>query len=406
MFSVSIVILVTITIVATVVTVSHCYSNNKILYHNCLLSKANSISKLDNTNLINNILIDHQPISGSYLDNSCSSTTDSNSNFDGNTDSDGCSIDDNIPIIILHGLLGSARNFQSWSRLLHQKLEQKHDIICMDLRNHGRTFDHGPLPMDYSSMAMDVIHTLDYLNINSCHLIGHSMGGKVAAAIGLIAGSNSHSDNDNDSHSDSKSDSGNSNRDTSLKNSSRIKSITIMDISPITYSTTDFSAVSSAVHELVRISPTVYNSNSKDKVANIVANSFPDKSLRMFVQSNIVTDNINSKLRWSFHVDQLHSSISTIAGFDLHTSSVDPGNSDTDNSIGTTKQYKGPVLILKGSNSNFVRSSHLKEIAAMFPLYNFATVKDAGHWLHAEKPEESTDRVKHFLDQVKEFYRS
>lgn len=37
-------------------------------------------------------------------------------------------------IVILHGLLGSSKNFQSWSKLLSLKLDGEYDIVCMDLR--------------------------------------------------------------------------------------------------------------------------------------------------------------------------------------------------------------------------------------------------------------------------------
>jgi pimeloyl-ACP methyl ester carboxylesterase len=51
------------------------------------------------------------------------------------------------------------------------------DIICMDLRNHGRTGSHyGSLKMDFEIMARDVIHTLNSLGLSEVHLVGHSLG--------------------------------------------------------------------------------------------------------------------------------------------------------------------------------------------------------------------------------------
>ena len=82
-----------------------------------------------------------------------------------------------VPIVILHGLLGNARNFQSWAKLLHQQLEGKRDIVCMDLRNHGSTGSaYGGLPMNYDLMANDVLHTIKWLGFDQVHIIGHSMG--------------------------------------------------------------------------------------------------------------------------------------------------------------------------------------------------------------------------------------
>ena len=87
------------------------------------------------------------------------------------------------PVIILHGLLGSSRNFQTWAKLLYDKLDGEHDIICMDLRNHGRSSLHGGLKMDYKMMANDILTTIKRLGIERAHIIGHSMGGKVVSLI-------------------------------------------------------------------------------------------------------------------------------------------------------------------------------------------------------------------------------
>ena len=100
------------------------------------------------------------------------------------------------PVVIMYGLLGSARNFNTFSRMLHQKLHSNHDVIVMDLRGHGRTNNgismtevaidsERSLSLAYEAMAQDVIDTLAYLGISRVHLVGHSMGGKVAAAIAL-----------------------------------------------------------------------------------------------------------------------------------------------------------------------------------------------------------------------------
>lgn len=97
-------------------------------------------------------------------------------------------------IVVLHGLLGSARNFNSFARVLHQKVGRAHNIVAMDLRGHGRSHaDEGSLAatptessiLDYEDMARDVRETLDYLGIASAHLVGHSMGGKTASVLAL-----------------------------------------------------------------------------------------------------------------------------------------------------------------------------------------------------------------------------
>lgn len=88
------------------------------------------------------------------------------------------------PVVILHGLLGAARNFQSWSKLYQQKeLDYCHqqqstgentvidistrDCVCIDLHNHGRSaVCLGSLDMNYTNMARDVRYTLAKLGLH------------------------------------------------------------------------------------------------------------------------------------------------------------------------------------------------------------------------------------------------
>lgn len=77
-------------------------------------------------------------------------------------------------IIILHGLFGSLKNWNSVAK----NLSQSNHVVMVDLRNHGDSF-HSEI-MNYQVMAIDIHHLLNHLDINQCVLIGHSMGGKVA----------------------------------------------------------------------------------------------------------------------------------------------------------------------------------------------------------------------------------
>ena len=91
---------------------------------------------------------------------------------------------DRRPVVVLHGLLGQKRNFRSWCAALAEAVHHKRRIVTLDLRGHGDS-PHGPL--EYPSMAADVLATLESLQIKECCLVGHSMGGKVAMACALRA---------------------------------------------------------------------------------------------------------------------------------------------------------------------------------------------------------------------------
>jgi esterase len=260
------------------------------------------------------------------------------------------------PIVILHGLLGSMRNFQSWARILLKQTNNEYDIICMDLRNHGRSSLYGPLDCCYDSMAEDVLLTLHRLSIKKCHLIGHSMGAKVAAAAVL--------------------------RD----DNSCIQSLTMMDISPVPYTPIDFENVIYCVNTLADLAIVMEsNSLSKTELVKFVSQAFDDPSLQQFILSN--AQQHGNSFKWSFHIHSLAKCIENIMDFKLKQSRQ-PCNT--------------PTMILKGSKSDFVKSSHLPAISNLFPHYTLATIRDAGHWLHFERPEQSASKVADFIKYVQQ----
>lgn len=67
--------------------------------------------------------------------------------------------------------------------------------------------------------------------------------------------------------------------------------------------------------------------------------------------------------------------------------------------------YVSPVLVMKGALSKFVKSSHISPIAGLFPLFTLLTVRDAGHWLHFEKPKESSEALIKFIRKVEDRHR-
>lgn len=86
-----------------------------------------------------------------------------------------------LPIILIHGLFGNLDNLGVLARDLHQD----HDVIQVDLRDHGLS-PRSPT-VNYPCMAQDVLELMDNLRIEKAIIIGHSMGGKVAMAMTPIA---------------------------------------------------------------------------------------------------------------------------------------------------------------------------------------------------------------------------
>jgi esterase len=83
------------------------------------------------------------------------------------------------PLIILHGLFGSADNWFS----IAKELEKNYTLYLLDQRNHGDS-PHSE-EWNYQVMAEDVKELMDNENIESAFLMGHSMGGKTVMAFAL-----------------------------------------------------------------------------------------------------------------------------------------------------------------------------------------------------------------------------
>ncbi|GAV57646.1 Ribosomal_S11 domain-containing protein/Abhydrolase_6 domain-containing protein [Cephalotus follicularis] len=94
----------------------------------------------------------------------------------------------NVTAFVLHGLLGSARNWRSFSRILASSLSNSSSplewrFVLVDLRNHGRSAEIEGLngPHDMVNAANDLANLVKFKGWDWPHVvIGHSMGGKVA----------------------------------------------------------------------------------------------------------------------------------------------------------------------------------------------------------------------------------
>ena len=82
-----------------------------------------------------------------------------------------------FPVVILHGLLGSSENWRAVSK----RLSRTHRIYGVDLRNHGQS-PHSEI-MTYPVMADDLREFFERKGISEAHLVGHSLGGKVAMQL-------------------------------------------------------------------------------------------------------------------------------------------------------------------------------------------------------------------------------
>ena len=89
------------------------------------------------------------------------------------------------PLVLLHGLLGSARNLATLARGLAARRDDL-DVVAFDLTGHGASPPLPPAP-DTATLAADVLTSADTLGLGRpLLLVGHSLGGRVglrAAAV-------------------------------------------------------------------------------------------------------------------------------------------------------------------------------------------------------------------------------
>ncbi len=66
--------------------------------------------------------------------------------------------------------------------------------------------------------------------------------------------------------------------------------------------------------------------------------------------------------------------------------------------IETGPTYQGPVLFVKGGRSNYITDKDAPHIEALFPRAEVLQIPNAGHWLHAEAPQQFSEMVLQFLN--------
>lgn len=242
------------------------------------------------------------------------------------------------PVVILHGLLGSARN---WTAIAKQ-LGATHQVLAVDLRNHGAS--PWADQMTYDQMAEDVRAFLDRREIAAAAVIGHSMGGKVAMRLALSHGE-------------------------------RVERLVVVDIAPVTYRRS-FNAYVDAMRAL-DLSQVTRRSDADAMLAEQIT----EPGVRGFLLQNLVS--AEGGLAWRIPLQTLAHNMPELMGF---PPSAEP------------QQYNGSCLFVSGARSDYVRPEHHEQILRLFSNAQFVALENAGHWVHAEAPGRFLEVVGGFLD--------
>ena len=296
------------------------------------------------------------------------------------------------PVILLHGLLGNKRNFASLASSLSTQLQNPRSIYTVDLRNHGENTHDWKNTMSYSEMARDVLAFMDKISSEEAVIVGHSMGGKVAQSLALMA-------------------------------PERVAGLVVLDISPVRYYSDNtktsggvgddsgWKVVEQIVRSVAQIDLEEGGYKTKREVDAVLRDGIlEDPALRAFVLTNleqlrakdVVSDaESQSLLKWKIHWDGIVNELDRIAGFDVHDQSMDSNLEGLEEQQQQSSQYTydGDVFFIHGGASRFVRSSHLPTITSYFPNHMLTTIRGVGHWVHAEAPDDTIALLKRYLDR-------
>lgn len=240
------------------------------------------------------------------------------------------------PLVILHGLFGSADNWRSVAKNLADNAQ----VITVDLRNHGRSPHSSEI--NYSLMANDLAYLLEDLGIDNIDLIGHSVGGKVAMTF-------------------------------AQQYPDILNKLVVVDIAPRQYAEEHNNIFESL------LAVDLAQHATRSSVDNSLSDKIPDKAVRQFLLMNL--DVNDSQLNWRINLPALYANYSQLL-----------------QAVCEDDELPVKSCFIRGGRSSYIRAEDELLIQSCFPQADICTIENAGHWVHAEAPQLFLNKVKAFLD--------
>ena len=239
------------------------------------------------------------------------------------------------PLIILHGLFGSSDN---WRNIATQ-LSEGRKVISVDLPNHGQS-PHTD-NVSYQAMADAVANLIKELGLKRVDILGHSIGGKVAMTL-------------------------------TANYPEQVQSLIVVDMAPKRYPDRH----SDIFDALLAVDLPKLTRRSEADV--VLAKTIFNKAIRQFLLMNLVKR--NEQLKWQLNLTVLAQQYPKLIEAVCEGISI-----------------KRSSLFIRGALSDYIEDDDVTLIKQQFSDTNIVTIEKAGHWVHAEKPDEFLSTVEAFL---------
>jgi pimeloyl-ACP methyl ester carboxylesterase len=241
-----------------------------------------------------------------------------------------------FPLIILHGLMGSLDNWQT----IAKQFSKHFQVYLIDLRNHGRS-PH-TAAFDYDILVKDLVEFYEQHHILKANIIGHSMGGKTAMQF-------------------------------ALENGDKVEKLIVVDVAPVAYEDRH----SSVFKALFAVD--LKSLQSRQEAEAILRTYLDEESTVQFLMKGLYRKD-NNEFDWRFDLVALYNAYQNISS-----------------GIKSAATFEGETLFIKGEKSDYINASNFSEIMDLFPHNHLVEIAGAGHWVHAEKPQEFVEAVEAFL---------
>ena len=241
------------------------------------------------------------------------------------------------PFIFLHGFLGMGDN---WKSLGAKFSELGYEAHLIDQRNHGRSFHSDDF--NYEAMVQDLKEYIESHNLKDIILLGHSMGGKTAMLF-------------------------------AVEYPELVKKLIIADISPRFYPIHHdaiLDGLSSLDFDILK---------SRGEADDSLKRYVSDFGTRQFLLKNLYWET-KEKLALRMNLESLKEHVGEVG-----------------EALPTHSKFEKDTLFLRGDRSEYISLQDESIIKTHFPKAKIETISNAGHWLHAENPEEFFEVVNAFL---------